>query len=177
MNNAHFLNSLKQKSIYVSGTGTGIGSGSTNRSGIISGDKYNPDVGDKYNLVSATREQRNYTYSTDIWKPIIGNVQKIDINESDFKVNLGSVNHEEIKQRYELVMLERNKEKEQIIQNNQNNSIEELKVDTNISNINNAFVELKNNSSKFNDSKNIDVNILMESMNKLDDLLNSIKDL
>jgi hypothetical protein len=141
--------------------------------------KYNPDVNNKYVLLEKNRTNFNYSYSTDVWKPIIGSVS----NVNDIKIKLDTLNTDEIRKKYELELENRQKEneivKQMIDEQNKTKSISNTNLpnistlQVNISNVNNpnkTFDELKEVSIK-------NKSILMDSMVKLDNILDSLKNL
>lgn len=168
--------------------------------------KYNPDVKTTFNQIYDYTEKKRkpniYTYTTDIWKPIIGSINKSKIKEEDFIINIQEVDYSQIKSKYEIELEEREKEKllakqmaEKFAEENglNNKSIMDdihkpilLNNNTSIkstinelSDINNTFIELKNISktSDMSDTNNVDNKLIIESMTKLDDLINSIQNL
>jgi hypothetical protein len=147
----------------------------------LKSDKYNPDVNTNYEKISSTRSQTTFSYSTDIWKPIIGSIDKTDIKTNDLKINIDKPNYDQIKNNYEQIVKQRQIEKENSIKiikdyHTINNSIE---LDKNtLDNNDNSFLELKDNSKKISsNNSNIDMDTLLKSMSKLDDIMNSINNL
>jgi hypothetical protein len=138
--------------------------------------KYNPDVINKYSNVLNNRSNLDYNYTTDIWKPIIGSVNKININKDDFKINIDKINEDIINKKYEDEFNKRIQEREKINNIIKNNNV---LLDTNNSNnkLEDTFIELKDNSlnkSNINNINNIDIKTLHNSIDQLEQLLNSI---
>jgi hypothetical protein len=152
--------------------------------------KYNPDVEQNYSNVEYKRQANDYKYSTNMWKPIIGSVNKEKINVDDLKIQMDQPNHTKIKSDYELQLEQREKEKiiadklaKEFAEINGLNKpiIEEITNQddlNNMSNIDNTFIELKSSAFNIsNDSSNLDIDVLISSMTKLDYLLDSVKNL
>ena len=198
MNNSVLINNLKQKSNF--NRQTSINQPSTfsqNQSSDVSdlNTKYNPDVEQNYSNAESKRKSNDFQYSTNMWKPIIGSINKENITTEDLKISIDQPDHILIKSKYEVELEERNKEKELAEKlaeeyakvNNLNNPITEeirkpieIKQEdlNNMSNIDNTFIELKSSAQDMlNNTNNLDINTLMDSMSKLDDLLNSVKNL
>jgi len=144
--------------------------------------KFNPDVHQNYEQLIQKRDKINYTHSTDVWKPIIGSIDKINISKDDLKIKIDKPNFNNIKSKYEQQLEER--EKEKIIANtltkeynnsNKKNYIPNIKIE--IDKPLDSFVELKTSSLNIKDKDNIDNSIILESINKLDNLLDTIKNL
>lgn len=205
MNNSAFINQLKQKNPQPSNRQL-VGeqnnqSNRNNQSNKNNSDKqllskFNPDVNNNYEKVEKFREQNvnSYTYTNNVWKPIIGSVEKIKITEDDLKIELEKPNHTLIKSKYEQEMEERIKEREMAKQmaeeyakeNNlyANPIMEEIQkpieVEQNsemIQNIDNSFIELKQNANNILKDNEVDQAALLASMNNLDELMKSIQDL
>lgn len=176
MNNLQFINNLKkkqqQKIQYNINTVNIPGNIPVLNDDVDNNAKYNPDINNKYILLEQNRTNFNYTYSNDVWKPIIGSVSNIN----DIKIKLDIVNSDEIKKKYELELENRIKENEIVKQmiNEQNKSVNAilptLESNTINNNPNKTFDELKEVSSK-------DKSLLMNSMLKLDNILDSLKNL
>jgi len=153
-----------------------------------SNQKFNPDVNQKYSNILNKRSVINYQYSNQMWKPIIGSISKSDINSDDLKIKIDKINSAEIKSKYESELENRLKEKilvDKLVEDhsNKNNSLAditkpiELKLDE-LKNIDNSFIELKNSAKNIiSNSNDIDSSVIMNSIYKLDDLMNSIKNL
>ena len=158
-------------------------------------DKYNPDVSKSYDNSLSNRKNTSYEHTNNIWKPIIGSVSKTNITVDDLVLNFEKPDHNKIKNIYEEQMQERLREMEIAKKmaedyaraNNLNKEImeeiqkpiqlneEEQKA---LSSIDNTFIELKNNAKDILTNKDsVDTNIIMESISKLDDLNNWIKNL
>jgi hypothetical protein len=179
MNNSSLINNLKK----------------TKQQHTIDVNKYNPDINNKYDNVEKIRKEKNYTFSNAVWKPIIGSIDKQKISEDDLKINLEKPNHQLIKSRYEQEMEEREKEKERVKkladdyakENNiyKNTTMDEIQKpielndeDKALQNIDNTFIELKQNANNIiKDGDNIDQEVLKASINQLDELMKSIQDL
>jgi len=169
-------------------------------------DKFNPDVNQRYSTIMDKRSDTNFSYSNQMWKPIIGSISKSNINSDDFKMTeeMKEVTSKNIKAKYEIVLEDRLKEKiladklaldytnkkDYTNKNNQNNLNNnqkkvldditkpiEVKSDE-LQNIDNSFIELKNSAKNIiSKSNDIDSSVIMDSICKLDDLMNSIKNL
>jgi len=157
--------------------------------------KFNPDVELNYSNIISSRDNKDFKYSTNIWKPIIGAINNDRIKAEDLKINMEKPDHTKIKSNYEIQLEER--ENEKIIANKlaqefarvnglnkpiieEINKPIEIKQDelNNISDIDNTFIELKSSAQEiFKDTNNLDINTIMESMLILDDLMNSVKNL
>ena len=177
MKNSQFIYNLKQKNQ----------SNINNESNTI---KYNPDVQTNYINTENKRENSKFIYTNQMWKPIIGSIDKTNIITNDFKINIENIDHYKIKSIYEIELAERLKEKKLAeiltqtytnqnnpvnqLDTNQNNSVNQL--DTiNEANINNTFCELKNSAHNILiDTNNIDSTSIIKSISNLDNLLNSI---
>ena len=206
MNNSAFINQLKQKNHQqsVSEASRQIQSVSEASRQIQSVSeasrqllhKFNPDVNNNYDRVEKFREQNinSYTYTNNVWKPIIGSVEKIKITENDLKIELEKPNHILIKSKYDQEMDERMREKEMAKQMSEEYAKENnlyanpvmdeiqkpIKVEQNnemTQNIDNSFFELKQNSNNILKDNEVDQDALLASMNNLDDLMKSIQDL
>ena len=140
--------------------------------------KFNPDVNHNYEQLMQKRDKLNYNYSTDVWKPIIGSINKTNISKDDLKVKVDNTDFNNIKSKYELKLEEREKEKkiaEQLTQEyNKKNHIPEIKIE--IEKPLDSFIELKTSSLEINKDE-IDNSKILESINKLDNLLNTIKNM
>ena len=115
--------------------------------------------------------------------------------EEDLKIDLEKPNHEVIKSKYEQEMIDRMREQEMAkkmseeyaLANNiyKNSVMDEIQKpieceETNIAiqNIDNTFIELKQNANNIiKDGDNIDSEALLASMNNLDELMKSIQNL
>ena len=157
--------------------------------------KFNPDVEQNYSNAISKRDTKDFQYSTNIWKPIIGAINKDNIKAEDLKINMEKPDHIKIKSNYEIQLEEREYEKiiaDKLAQeyarvNGLNKPImEEINKPieikhnelNNISDIDNTFIELKSSAQDiFKDTNNLDINTIMESMSILDDLMNSVKNL
>ena len=196
MNNSAFINQLKQKNHQqsVSEASRQIQSVSEASRQLLH--KFNPDVNNNYDRVEKFREQNinSYTYTNNVWKPIIGSVEKIKITENDLKIELEKPNHILIKSKYDQEMDERMREKEMAKQMSEEYAKENnlyanpvmdeiqkpIKVEQNnemTQNIDNSFFELKQNSNNILKDNEVDQDALLASMNNLDDLMKSIQDL
>ena len=211
MNNTFVINNLKQKNSFnkqnfsqnntnyqqnntsLSENNTSLSENNTNLSENNS--KFNPDVELNYSNVKTSRDDKEFKYSTNIWKPIIGAINKDKIRAEDLKINMEKPDHIKIKSNYEIQLEERVNEKiiaDKLAQeyarvNGLNkpiieeiNKLIEIKPDelNNISDIDNTFIELKSSAQEiFKDTNNLDINTIMESMLILDDLMNSVKNL
>ena len=189
MNNSVLINSLRLKNMQ------NTQNLSNNKQEQNGNNKYNPDIEQNYNYVENKRKNDIYTYSTNMWKPIIGSVNKDKIFENDLKIQIDKPNVEIIKSTYEKEIENRLREKEladklakeYAIANNLNNSVMEeitkpieIKQEhlNNLSNIDNTFIELKTYSQDLlKDTSNLNIDDIMNSVSKLDDLLNSVKNL
>jgi len=157
MNNNIFINNLKQK-----------------KSSSNTDSKYNPDVDQQYNKLINTRSNREFEYSNTMWKPIIGSINKANINSNDLKIDIQKSNQSEINISYEKELANRKAEQELVEKTLNNNSkLDELKIniDENLIKINNNFDDLKKLAT------NTEKTTIMDSITKLDDLLSSIKKL
>jgi hypothetical protein len=166
MKNSQFIHNLKQKN-------------QSNINNELNTIKYNPDVQKNYINTENKRENSKFIYTNQMWKPIIGSIDKTNIITNDFKINVENIDHYKIKSIYEIELAERLKEKklaEILTQTytNQNNPVNQH--DTiNEANINNTFCELKNSAhSILIDTNNIDSTSIIKSISNLDNLLNSI---
>jgi hypothetical protein len=157
--------------------------------------KYNPDIEQNYGVVENKRTNDTFIYSTNMWKPIIGSINKDKIIEDDFKIQIEKPDFEKIKSTYEIQIEQRQKEKElaeklakeYAIANNLNNPVmEEINKPievaqedlSNLSNIDNTFIELKTYAQDMlKDTNNLDIETIRNSVLKLDDFLNSVKNL
>lgn len=183
MNNLQFINNLKKKQqqqkIQYNINLVNIPGNIPSNIPIINSDinaKYNPDVNNKYIILEQNRTNFNYTYSNDVWKPIIGSITNIN----DIKIKLDTVNSDEIKKKYELELENRKKENEivkQIIdEQNKTKSIVTIlpSLEINRSNVNKTFDELKDSSLEISEKNK---SVLIDSMLKLDNILDSLKNL
>lgn len=134
--------------------------------------KYNPDVNVRYKNAENNREHASFTYSEEMWKPIIGSVNKKIITTNDMKVNVSKPDTKQIMSKYELELNERKKEMElaKKILNEKNNKkiMDEIKkpIENKSSNTDNTFIELKANAQD-----------LKLSTSNIDELMNTIKNL
>jgi hypothetical protein len=182
MNNLQFINNLKKKqqqkiqyninSVNIPNIQNIIPTNDDNNT-----TKYNPDVNNNYTILEQNRLNLNYTYSNDVWKPIIGSISNIN----DIKMKLDTVNSDEIKKKYELELENRQKENEivkQLIneQNKTNSTVNATLpvLEINNSNTNKTFDELKEYSLEISEKNK---SVLMDSMLKLDNILDSLKNL
>lgn len=170
MNNLILLNKLKN-----SGKQSQITSTDNNN-------KFNPDVNQNYEQLMQKRDTFNYTHSTDVWKPIIGSIDKTNISENDLKINIDKPDFNNIKSKYELQLEEREKEKiladkltEEYNNKNKKESIPEINIE--IDKPFETFIELKTSSLDIKNKDDIDSSKILESINKLDNLLDTIKNL
>lgn len=198
MNNSVFINQLKQKNPQQNQQQNPQHNlqQSVNDSNKQLLNKFNPDVNNNYDRVENSRKQNvnSYTYTNNVWKPIIGSVDKIKITENDLKIELEKPNHVLIKSKYEQEMEERIREKEMAKklaeeyakENNlyANPVMDEIQkpieVEQNselIQNIDNTFIELKQNANNILKDNEVDQDALLASMNNLDELMKSIQDL
>lgn len=142
-------------------------------------DKYNPDVNQNYESLLEKRKNINLSYSNNVWKPIIGSIDKINISKDDLIVKIDKPDFNNIKSKYELLLTERENEKkltDKLSQEyNLKNNISDTKVD--IEKSFDSFIELKTSSLNIKNKDNIDNSIILESINKLDNLLDTIKNL
>jgi len=194
MNNLLFINNLKNKNMknsYVQqSSDTNTCEYYQNPTTINDDNKFNPDVEQNYALINSRRENASFSYSSDMWKPIIGSINKQTITKDDFIIKVEKPSEEqrqEMQSTYEAQMEERLLEKKRAesmaleynIKNNLDKpKIEKIQIPDNIdlSLINNTFDELKSASANIQ-SDNIDTDAILNSMSKLDDLINSIKNL
>jgi DNA-binding protein YbaB len=168
MNNNIFINNLRQKNRqHPNQEPTSI---QTPNPSIDS--KYNPDINQKYNNLLDTRSNRDFEYSNTMWKPIIGSINKTNINSNDMKIDIKKSNLSNIKSMYEKELAERNSQQELIEKAINNKSkLEDVKIDENLIKIDNNFDDLK--KLAINNEKTT----IIDSITKLDDLLSSIKNL
>ena len=137
--------------------------------------KYNPDVNVKYNNLLSIRDKREFQHSTTVWKPIIGSIDKLDIKSNDLQIKTSKVDISTIKTAYEKELAERTLEQSTIEQRLHSNlKLEEIKIDENLIKIENNFDELKKIAINKSD---IESSTILESITKLDELLNSIKNI
>jgi len=158
MNNNLFINNLKNR----------------NKQSKITTEtdlKYNPDVNKQYEKLVDNRSNRDFKYSNTMWKPIIGSIDKTNINTNDLKINISQMDQSNIKTLYEKELSNRRAEQEQI--QKKNTKLEELKID-----IDENLIKIEND---FDDLKRLAINSektpIIDSITKLDDLLSSIKKL
>lgn len=200
MNNYLFINNLKQKN-------------NLNRHNIVKSNnisqhtqpnkqqicteniKFNPDVEQNYSNIELKRKLNDFTYSTNIWKPIIGSINKEQIGSEDLTLKIEQPNHTKIKLDYKILLEQRESErliadksaKEYAKINNLNKPIIEeitkpieIKQEdlNNMSNIENTFIELKTSAKDIiTNTDNLDIETIINSMSKLDNLMDSIKNL
>ena len=165
MNNNIFINNLKQK----------------NKQTLNIDSKYNPDVNQKYDNVINTRNNRDFEYSTTMWKPIIGSLNKTNITSNDLKIDISKSDQSNIKFTYEKELANRRVEQELFEKTITNNS----KLNSNLIKLNDNLIQIDNNLIKiednFEDLKKLAINsektTIIDSITKLDDLLSSIKNL
>jgi hypothetical protein len=109
-----------------------------------------------------------------MWKPIIGSLNKTNITSDDLKIDINKSNQSNIKSTYEKELANRKAEQELIEKTISNNS----KLDENLIKIDENLIKIDNN---FEDLKKLAINtektIITDSITKLDDLLNSVKNL
>ena len=211
MNNTFVINNLKQKNSFnkqnLSQNNTNYQQPNTNYQQpntnyqqpntnlSEANSKFNPDVELNYSNAKSNRDDKEFKYSTNIWKPIIGAINKDKIKAEDLKINLEKPDHIKIKSNYEIQLEQRECEKiiaDKLAQeyakvNGLNKPIMkeinkpiEIKPDEliDMSDIDNTFIELKSSAQDiFKDTNNLDINTIMESMSILDDLMNSVKNL
>ena len=155
--------------------------------------KYNPDIDKNYGIALDKRNSSNYAYSNDMWKAIIGPISKDNITINDLKISVNKPDIKVIKEKYEIELEERLKEKilaekltreyyEEHGLDQKTNEISQPTINLediqNLASIDNTFVELKNSAQYiFNKSSNLDSELFISSISKLDDLLDSIKNL
>ena len=172
-------------------------SNQTNQSAILHNidDKYNPDVAKSYDNSLSNRKNSSFEHTNNMWKPIIGSISKTNITADDLTLKFEKPDHNKIKNIYEEQMQERLREMEIAKKmaedyaraNNLNKEVmeeiqkpiqlneEEQKT---LSSIDNTFIELKNNAKDILTNKDsVDTSLIMESISKLDDLNNWIKNL
>lgn len=193
MNNSILINNLKHKGIIRN-----IKSNTEKNDN----DKFNPDVIKTHDILDNRRKTTSFEYTNNVWKPIIGSINKQNINADDFKIPIIKPDPIQILSNYEAEMNNRKKEaeiinkkitemelakKETEIINKESNpeqvnkeieTKKEVKQEPLINDISNSFIELKNSSQNiFKNSNNINTTAILESMTKLDELLNSIKNI
>ena len=119
-------------------------------------------------------------YSTTVWKPIIGSIDKPNIKSNDLRIKTNKPDSAIIKSAFEKELADRNIQQKIIenrlnTNNNSNHKLDDIKIDENLIKINNNFDELK----KMTVFTNIEIqpNTIIESITKLDDLLSSIKNI
>jgi hypothetical protein len=164
MNNSLLINKLKQKSNY-------------NQQLV---DKYNPDIIDNHSNIIKKREDINYNFSNIVWKPIIGSINKTNITTDDLLIEIPDIDPEEINSSYEQQLEEREKEKqlaEKLSQEYAENNLQIPEIE--IPELdNNTFIDLKITANEIlKDTNNINTDLIMESITKLDDLLDAINNL
>lgn len=165
--------------------------------------KFNPDVETNLKKVELVRNNINYSYSNDVWKPIIGSINKTKITKSDMLIPIPKTNTKQVMANYEQSLMERENEKNLAkkmakeysekhnklnvselagaskVNGTQNVSVETNKPsETRNQDINNDFSELKqaaNNILSNSNLNDIDLNELEKYNNKLENLLNAIK--
>ena len=171
MNNLILLNKLKNP-----------GKQTQNTPKDNSNEKYNPDIKKSYDLLLDKRKNINMSYSNDVWKPIIGSINKSNISKDDLKVKIDKPDYNNIKSKYELELEEREKEKiladkltKEYNNLNKQEYISEVKID--IEKPFESFIELKTTSLEIKNKNEIDNSKILESINKLDNLLDTIKNL
>jgi hypothetical protein len=194
MNNSILINNLKQKK-NSSQNNRQIKNNNKLDLSDTTNTKYNPDVEKNYLNIESKRISYDYKYSNHMWKPIIGSIDKKNITTNDLKIDTVKPDYNKIKSNYEIELDERNKERkmaeksieeyskinnlstintEKIINSNEINK-EDL---NNMSNIDNSFTELKRSSKDISsNTNNLNINNIIDSMSKLDILLNSVKNL
>lgn len=171
MNNRTLVNNLKTRNINPGGIqqikqniskGTGI--------------KYNPDVNERYNVANNNRQHALFTYSEEMWKPIIGSVNKKTITKNDMKINIAKPDINQIMSKYDLELNERNKEmelaKKILDEQNRNKIMNEIKkpIENKTIGTNDTFIELKASSNKC-------VQDLKLSTSNINELINTVKNL
>jgi hypothetical protein len=179
MNNNILINNLRQKN-NKQNTNTNINTNINANTNTNTNAKYNPDIDLKYDSLLSVRDKRDYEFSTTMWKPIIGSVDKTNITSDDLHIDIKKPDLNSIKLIYEKELADRKieqnnllmirddqKVKTNIIDDNKTNIIDDKK--TNI--IDKNFDDLKELSKNKNNIPNID------TISKLDDLLNSIKNM
>jgi hypothetical protein len=159
--------------------------------------KYNPDVRNNYSNREDTINTSNYEYSPEMWKPIIGSIEKSKITKDDLVVEIDKPNTEKIMSDYDQRIDELKNEKKLVEQKIKQYAIEHpilnddpnmkeinkpIEVDStiikNITSIDDTFIELKKTSHDIiKNTDNIDPNLIDESVIRLDKLLNDIKNL
>jgi hypothetical protein len=167
MNNFILLNKLKNTGKQIKLTST-------------DSNKYNPDVYQIYDQLMTKRDNINYNYSKDVWKPIIGSIENINISKDDFKIKIDNPDFNNIKSKYVLELEERGKERllaeklsKEYNDTNKKESIPEIKINTEKSF--ESFIELKTSSLNIKNKNDIDNSKILESIDKLDSLLDTIK--
>ncbi len=186
MNNSLLMNKLKNKNLNLDQQRQNINYNPQNVQ------KYNPDVNNKYQSASNKRDNTNYDYTTDIWKPIIGSIKKANIHRDDLKVAIDKVDPSVINNKYQQEIEERQRENERVKQIMEAYNREMMEkggmpkpqlelepFDQELLNkVDNTFLELKSNANDITkNNNNIDPTLLMESIKNLDSLMDSIKDL
>jgi hypothetical protein len=162
----------------------------------IVSDKYNPDVKNNFNKIYDYTEHKRkagtFTHTTNIWKPIIGSVTKTTITTKDLIIDFEKPDHKEIESKCQIEIDKRLEEKKTAekmakkysedhglnIKSDQNLEImNQINKPIDFENENNhhTFIELKKKAD--DTSKNISEDQLIIDMSKLDDLMNSIKNL
>jgi hypothetical protein len=153
MNNNDLINKLKQKD----------------------SNKYNPDINVKYDRLLDTRNQREYKHTTTVWKPIIGSIDKSIIKQDDLRIPTTKPDISAIRSAYEKELTDRNIQQTTIenrLNSNSNSKLEDIKIDENQIKLDNNFDDLKKLANTNIESTNI-----FDSISKLDELLNSIKNI
>jgi ribosomal protein S17E len=160
-------------------------------------DKYNPDVTNNFNKIydhtQKKRKEKTFTHTTEIWKPIIGSVAKENITIEDFNMIFEKPDNNAIRSKYDIEMDKRLEEKKiademakKYAEENNLNSTSQtnLEILTQIarpigdnSEEIYTFVELKKSAVDEDTSKDTNDDNLVVDIYKLDDLMNSIKNL
>ena len=175
MNNNNFINILRQKNKQYKKPDIEQNKPDIEQNKPDIEQKYNPDVNVKYNNLLSMRDKREFQHSTTVWKPIIGSIDKLDIKSNDLQIKTSKVDISTIKTAYEKELAERTLEQNTIEQRLHSNlKLEEIKIDENLIKIENNFDELKKIAINKSD---IESSTILESITKLDELLNSIKNI
>ena len=143
-------------------------------------EKYNPDVGKKYETIQKERDTMSYTFSNKVYKGITNNFPNQINGPDDLKIKSDSPDYNLIKIRMEASIQEREKEKaeqERILKELEEKKLQK-KLVINQNNTSNTMQEshqdMKSSHQKFSIEKND--NLIKEKL-VLNDVLDFIKNL
>jgi len=136
-------------------------------------EKYNPDVGKKFETIQKERDTMAYTFSNKVYKGITNNFPNQINGPDDLKIKADEPDYNLIKTRMESSIHEREREKEEqerILKELAEKKQQKILVinQSNTSNIQESHEDMKSSHKKFNlDKEKLVLNDVLDFINKL----------